>query len=296
MLTREVLRPAAMRVLVIGCLLVAACGPNASGDSGVVDAAHHPDAHPGPDGPMFQQSEVYAHSGSELYRIDTNNLDVIDIGPFGAALGTASMTDIAVDKNGGMVGVSLSKIFSIDPATGTATQLATFNGSGNLTSLSYVPDDPTNPNSTEKLVTAGDTGDVYQVNPSTGATTQIGNFGTYNGHQIVSSGDIVSVYGFGTIATVNATANLSDPDFLATIDPNNGWAATPIGTATTGYDRIFGLAFWGGTVFGFVDNGPTAGTGSLVTIDTTTGVATPVNTEQFRWYGAGVTTIAPIVN
>lgn len=285
-----------MRLLVVASILLAACGPNpGGGDDGTgVDAAH-PDAPSGPDGAIPEQSQVYAHSGTELYRIDTNNLSVIDIGPFGAALGASSMTDIAVDKDGGMVGVSLSKIFSIDPATGTATFTANFNGSGNLTSLSYVPMDPNNPNSAERLVTAGDNGDVLEVDPATGGTTLLGNYGMYMGNQMRSSGDIVSVHGFGTIATIDAGPNLTDPDFLATIDPVT-WAATPIGTASTGYDRIFGLAFWGGTIFGFCDNGSTAGTGSLITVDPQTGVGTPVNTEQFRWYGAGVTTVAPIVN
>jgi hypothetical protein len=281
------------RLLVVITLSLAACGPSTHGDDDGtgVDAHVAPDAHAGPDATVFEQSLVYGHSGSELYRIDTNNLDTIDIGPFGAAL-TGSMTDIAVDKDGNMFGVSFAGTFSIDTDTGTATLLHAFDGSGNLTSLSFVPLDPTDPQSAERLVTSGDNGDVYEVDPQTGATTLLGNYGMNGADQIVSSGDIVSVRGYGTLATVDATADFTDPDYLAIIDPTD-WHATLVGTLSTGVDRIFGLAFWGGTIFGFVDAQGSGG--HLVTIDPDSGVATPATNQTFRWYGAGVTTVAPIV-
>jgi hypothetical protein len=285
------------RISLVLALSFAACGPGtpASPDGSGFDAHGAPDASNRPDAELFEDSQVYGHSPSELYRIDTANLDVIDVGPFGAALGNQSMTDIAINKDGEMYGVSLSKVFSIDPDTGTATEIAPFDGSGNLTSLSFIPLDPEDPTSDEILVTAGDAGNIYQVNLTTGGTTLLGNFGEYLGNQMVSSGDIVSVRGFGTVVTVDATADFADPDFLATIDTTT-WVATPVGTASTGYNRVFGVGFWGGTIFGFVDNGSAAGTGNLITIDPVTGVGAPVTQQSFRWYGAGVTTIAPIVN
>jgi hypothetical protein len=286
-------------VLALSALSFAACGhadPGAPDASGV-DATGAPDGSNRPDGMQTDQSRVYGHSQHDLYRIDTGNLNPVLIGSFGAALGAQSMTDIAINKDGEMYGVSLSKIFSIDPDTAEATELAAFDGGSNLTSLSFVPLDDTDPTSAERLVTAGDAGDVFEINITTdpGATTLLGNFGTYLGEQIVSSGDIVSVRGFGTLVTVDATADFADPDFLATVNTDT-WVATPIGTTSTGFDRIFGLGFWGGTIFGFVDNGGTANTGNLITIDPDTGVGTAATNQSFRWYGAGVTTIAPIVN
>lgn len=275
--------------------LLAACGRSSGGDA--PDAAgadaSTPDADNSPDADPSEFSRVYAHSGQNLYRIDTSNLDVIEIGPFNT--GGPSITDIAVDKNDVMLGVSLSKIWDIDTGTGAATEKATFQGSGNLTSLSFVPVDPDNPDSDERLVTATDQGDVYEINPETGVETLLGNYGMHQGEQIRSSGDIVSVRGLGTFATVTVTDALSDPDLLAEIDTDT-WDATPIGTATTGYDKVFGLGYWGGTFFGFVDNSPGEETGTMITIDSTTGVGTPATTSQFRWYGAGVTTDAPIVD
>lgn len=275
--------------------LAAGCGrasPDGAPDSDPgVDAAVDG---PGTDGTPAEQSLVYAHSGQTLYRIETSDLEVIEIGPFGAAVGTASITDIAIDKDGRMIGVSLRKIFEIDEATGTATELQEFTGADGFTSLSFVPVDPEDPDSAERLIAANDQGEVFEIDPETGDATMVGAYGMHGDQQIRSSGDIVSIRGYGTLATVTLGDTLTDPDFLALIDTTT-WQATVIGTAGTGYDRIFGLGFWGGTIFGFVDD-VGEGRGELVTIDRTTGVASPAVISPFRWYGAGVTTTAPIVD
>ncbi len=277
-------------------LLATACGRGVPADPdaevGSIDGGDEIDARPGSDALPPDYTTVYAQSGTTLYRVDTDTLDLIEIGPFGAALGTASMTDIAIDKDDEMFGCSLSKIFSIDETTGTATYIADFSGVSNLTSLSFVPMSDL-PDSAERLVAATSGGDVYEISKTTGAATLLGNYGMNGQAQIASSGDIVSVRGFGTLATVNASTDFSDDDFLAWIDPVT-WQATLIGTASTGFDRIFGIGFWGGTVYGFVDGG--VDTGAFITIDTTTGVGTLVEAGQVRWYGAGVTTDAPIVD
>lgn len=273
-------------------LALAACsngaktsGPDAHGAG--IDA--DPNA---PDAPALEQSKVYAHSGKELYRLDTRTNAIADIGPFGSALGTASMTDIAVDKNGTMIGVSLSKIWTIDPMTGAATLLSPFaSGTPNVTSLSFVPTNLDDPNSAEILVAADDKGDVLQIDPQTGATTKVGNYGMSNGQQIVSSGDIVAVRGAGIFATVNLGTTLSDPDRLAKIDPGT-WQATLVG-GSLGFDKFFGLGYWGGTLYGFVDQG--TGAGAIIAIDPQTGATQAPLTGPVEWFGAGVTTDAPIV-
>ena len=91
------------------------------------------------------------------------------------------------------------------------------------------------PTGDEVLVASALDGSFYRIDPTTGASTPIGNYG--NG--LTSSGDIVSVRGFGTVATVkqNGVGN----DWLARVDPSSG-AATPIGD--TGVTNIWGVGFW----------------------------------------------------
>jgi hypothetical protein len=273
-------------------VMLVACGPSVTGDDDDTDA-RTTDASidsPGSDGNNSLPSRVYAHSGQMLYRIDTMTMAVIPIGPF-LNLDTQSMTDIAVDRDERMIGVTLDRIFEVNVATGEATFLADFTGTDNLTSLSFVPANPANPDGPEMLVAATDTGAVIRIDVvgSTATSTVIGDYGQHQGVDIISSGDIVYVKDFGTVATVDVG---NGPDYVATLDPNNGWQATVIG-AGTGYDKIFGVAFWGGTLYGFTDDGASAG--SFVRLDIVSGGATLIQAGAIRWFGAGVTTIAPII-
>jgi len=273
---------------------VVGCGPSVTGDDddtidGSADAPVNIDAWG--DGSEQLPSRVYAHSGQMLYRIDTQTMAVIPIGPF-ANLGTQSMTDIAVDRDERMIGVTLNRIFEVDVTTGAATFLADFTGTDNLTSLSFVPADPLQPDGLEMLVAATDTGAVIRIDVTgtTATSTVIGDYGQYMNTDIISSGDIVYVKDYGTVATVDVA---NGPDYLAILDPANGWSATVVGTGT-GFDKIFGIAFWGGVLYGFTDDGTDAG--SFVRLDRATGAGTLISAGTVRWYGAGVTTIAPIID
>jgi len=285
----------ALKTLGIAVLLwSAACGPGArtgvDGDPGadgrVVDAGPQIDSL----APDF--SKVYAHSGSELYRIDTLTLAPQLIGPL-TGLGTQSLTDLAIDGDDNMLGITLDKLYSIDAATGAATLIAPLDASApNFTSLSFVPLDPNQSSGPERLVAATDDGTVYEIDQTTGTTQVIGSYGSTAAGTIASSGDLMGVRGFGIYATVTIGLPFSNPDYLARIDPVT-WQATPLGVGTT-YDRIFGIGFWRGTLYGFVDLGDGLG-GTIVELDPNTGAATPVNQSTIRWYGAGVTTDAPII-
>lgn len=286
----------AMRSAVPLLLLLAACGPSHGGgdDDTPVDAridARLPDGAPG-DGNQELPSRVFAHSGTTLYRIDITTLATTRIGDF-TNLGTQTMLDLAVDRDERMIGVTRDKIFEIDQTTAAATFLADFGGVRGFSSLSFVPADPANPDGPEVLISANDQGVVYRIDiaGATATAVSVGSYGTQGATVIGSSGDIVSVRGFGTVATVNVGTG---PDFLARLDPANGWRATVIGTGT-GFDNIFGLGFWEGKLYGFVDDGFTAGTGAIVDIDPQTGAATLVRAGDIRWFGAGVTTEAPLI-
>jgi hypothetical protein len=268
------------------CVALAACGPpdHASDDDddtgdivdgGLADAGGA-DAMPEP---FF--GKVYAHSFFNLYAVNPDTFDVALIGPFiwPVEVGTDEMmTDIAVDHDGNIIGISYGAVYAVDHDTAACTLLAPLSGQ-EFNGLSFIPAGAIDPNSEEILVGTGLSGLLYKIDPATGASTEIGDYGGV----IESSGDIVSVDGFGTVATVK---NGSTNDYLARIDPVTG-VATIIGT--TGKPDIWGVGFWKGKVFGFV------ATNEFMLIDATTGVATYISTGPENWTGAGVTTSAPII-
>jgi hypothetical protein len=274
--------------------LLSACGPaNRDGDS--VDAATGgggSDSGSGSGGGSNESdSRVYAHSGSKLFRIDTNNLGTVEVGTM-SGLGTQSLTDLAIDKTDKMIGVTLDKLYSIDPQSGATTLIRDLSASAKgFTSLSYVPSDLNDPASEDILVAANSVGDVFSIDSAAGTATKLGSYGTVAAGRVGSSGDLIGVRGLGIYATVNVGTDPTAQDYLARIDPAT-WTATPLGTGT-GFNDIFGLGYWRGTIYGFVSIDATHG--KIITIDPNTGAGTEVLSGAIRWYGAGVTTDAPIL-
>src|SRR5205085_8428749 len=129
------------------------------------------------------------------------------------------------------------------------------------------------------VATRNSDGIVFRIDPNTGATTQIGNMGAFS-----SSGDLVSVDQLGTLQTAD---NGLGADRLVRLAPNS-FAATPIGT-DIGFAEIWGIAFWKDKVFGFTNGG------EFITIDPNTGVGSLVQGGGPQWWGAAVTTLAPVV-
>jgi len=271
------------RAVLATIIITGACGPSERTGN------DQPDARGASGDSQLPSSRVYAHSGSKLYQIDAQTYAPVEIGTMGG-IGTQSLTDLAIDKGDRMIGVTLDKLYTINATTGTATLVTDLSTTARgLTSLSFVPADINNPSSTDILVSANDQGDVFAVDATNGSATKIGSYGTVATGKVISSGDLIGVQGLGIYATVDV--GTEPEDYLARIDPTT-WKATPIGSGT-GYDDIFGLAFWQGKIYGFVAG---AGeTGKIITIDKDTGAATEVQSGVVRWYGAGVATDAPII-
>jgi hypothetical protein len=281
-----------MAMVVLG-LLVVACGPadpntswnnnNGGGgdggqpqhDGGVTDGAVADAFTP------LVTDKVYAHSADTLFEVDPNDLTVSVVGPFGWPAGYTGeqMTDIALDEEGNMVGVSFYEVFAVDKDTAQCTHLAPLSGSG-FNGLSWVEGVDIEPG-VPTLVGVDQMGTYVRIDPNTGQSTPVGSYGGGFG----SSGDLVFVRGAGAFAT--ATHFSYGSDVLVRVDPSTG-AVTVIGE--TGYQDIWGLAYWGGQVFGFTDSG------QFLLIDTTTGAGSLVESTSYRFWGAGVTTVAPIVN
>lgn len=270
-----------MRTLAGLAICVAACSPT-RGDVGTGD---NPDGNTGADAPdpptpdAAVQVFVYAHTSSTLYKVDPDTLAITIVGNFNFPTGSESITDIAIDKAGLMVGISFNAVYRIDTTNATGMRLSTglpglFNG------LSFVPAAQIGQTGDDILVATRNTdGQVFQINPTTGAATMIGNMGGY-----VSSGDLVSVATLGTFQTVD---NGSGPDKLVRLAPSS-FTATTVGT-DIGFAEIWGIAFWKDKVFGFTNGG------QFITIDPTTGVGTLVQGNGPQWWGAAVTTVAPVI-
>jgi hypothetical protein len=178
-----------------------------------------------------------------------------------------------------MIGISFDSVYRVDPTTAHATRLT--NGlTGTFNGLSFVPATMVGQTGDDVLVASrADDGAIFKVDPMTGTTTQIGNMGSYT-----SSGDIVAVAGFGTMLTAgNGLSN----DQLVTLAPST-FSASPIGSSI-GYASIWGVAFWKNKIFGFTNGG------DFILIDPTTGAGTLVQSGGPQWWGAAVTTIAPVL-
>ncbi len=282
-----------MRTLVLVTAILAACDPT-SRDQPSVDAAgdtRDPDVDAPP---AVDMSRIYAHSGGTLYRMNPLTLTAIPIGAM-TGIGTQSLLDLAVDKDDKIVGITRDTLYSLDATTGAATLITDLSAAAKgYTSLSYAPTNPLDPSSPEILVSANDQGDVFRIDitGNMAVPTKIGSYGTTTGGKVVSSGDLIGVRGFGIYATVDVGTGTTD--YLAKIDPGNGWKAT-VAPMSTGFDKIFGLGFWGGKIYGFVDNGFSVGGGKMIEIDPVTGVGTLLSSADIRWFGAGVATTAPII-
>jgi outer membrane protein assembly factor BamB len=116
------------------------------------------------------------------------------------------------------------------------------------------------------VLSAGST--LFQVDPATGRTTRIGDFGS----GASSSGDITGV--------PEGDLYLASPgDNLFRVNVTTG-AATLVGAI--GFAAVYGLVWWDGLIYGF-----TAG-GQIVAIDMATGRGRVVATPGQPFWGAAV--------
>lgn len=222
--------------------------------------------------------EVFAHSGTTLYRLDPATKKVTVVGPF-ASCGFSEVIDIAIDKDGSMFATTFGGLYRVDKQTALCTHIA---DGGYPNSLSFVPEGTVDP-AAEALV--GYQGSSYvRIDPKTGSTQTIGAIsGGY-----FSSGDIVSVIGGGTYLTVQGNGCA---DCIIEVDPKSGDMKKMIGPL--GKAEVYGLAFWGGSAYGF------SSAGVLFQIDLATAATTfipmPNPPPGLSFYGAGSTTSAPLM-
>lgn len=231
----------------------------------------------GTGGVVNEVAEVFAHSAYELYKLDPITKAVTTVGTF-QGCDFSAVIDIAINKDGAMYATTFGGLYTVDKTTAKCSLIA---GGSYPNSLSFVPQGTVDPGA-EALV--GYQGSTYvRIDLTSGAVTSIGAIG--GGY--VSSGDIVSVIGGGTYLTVYGNAC---GDCIIEVDPKSGALKKMIGPL--GHGGVYGLAFWGGSAYGF------SSFGELFQIDLSNGTSTiipmPSAPPGLSFNGAGSTTSAPL--
>lgn len=240
--------------------------------------------------------EIYGHSDKVLYRLDPKTNDVVEVGSF---RGCAPVVDLAMDENANIFADSYDALYTVDKTTGECTQIAT--GKDLPNSLAFVPRGTVD-GDREALV-GFDDADYVRIDVATGQKSRIGSLKAGN---LISSGDIASVKGGSTYLTVKPNPKVStktcqndkeckrcmDADCLVEIDPSDGHMIKNWGPIE--HKDVFGLAFWGGKVYGFDKSGQlfevTFGTSQIITKD----IPIPSKPSDLSFWGAGSSTSVPI--
>ncbi len=297
MLDRNSLVPALAALLFAGCaddtsrFIADGGGLDAASDAaepvdlgGPVDRGVIPIRDTGSD---LSTTLVYAHSETVLYEVNPRTNMFRRIGTFTFPSGDRnnhSMNDLAVDADGIVVGNTQDALYRIDPDTARCTLVRALPDGNNFVGLSYLAAGAIPGTTSEVLVGGASNGTYWRIDPTTGMSTRLGQL-RMGGTNFLLSGDIVSTAA-GTFATVRRSNAMSGAhDLLATMNPSTG-ELTVIGD--TGADRIFGLAYYRNTLYGFTS------TGQFISINVRTGVGTVVSMPAMQFYGAGVTTTVPI--
>lgn len=285
-----------------------AAAPQDAGPQGPPDAGRMPDAGPKPDaGPNLADVLIYAHSRNVLYTFSPYTNTVEEIGEFHTAGGgeVPFMADLAVDSEGVIITSSQRyreqppAIWLVDPETAEVTLIGEFPlNQASFNALTFLAREES-PDGTEMLIGATDDGAYFEIDRE---TAQMEYLGAYP-DDWVSSGDIVSVDGLGTFATLKRSDYPVDvlakiefwPDGTSRVAPIGG-ICPPSGTANCpdeGQDfrQLFGLGYWGENLYGFSNSG------QLIRIDRDNGrgevVSTATGADSF--WGAGVTVEVPVV-
>jgi hypothetical protein len=292
-------------LLVLLVALAAGCsrrsGGDRGGDSGPSDAgtpdAAAPDtsfdAGPRPDGgPALEEVVIYAHSRDTLYSFSPYTLTVVEVGVFRNPDGSQApfMLDLAVDSEGVVYTTSDASLYEVDPETADVTQIGEYDlGGDRLFALSFLARDELRADY-EALVGAANSGAYYEVDRASVATTYLGQYP--DGWS--SSGDIVSVAGLGTFATVRRSDFPSDV-LVQILFASDGTSTVvvkgPIRGGGSDFTQLFGLGYWGRVLYAFSNDG------QLIEVDRDTGAGSLVSTETgtTQFWGAGVTTRVPVL-
>lgn len=255
------------------------CDEDKDGD-GIPDISDVFPDDPGQPG-IVVPKKIYAHSSSALYTVDVDTYAVGNIGGFKWPNdgGGHAMTDVAIDRNGVLYGVTFDRLYVCNPGTATCFNLGTLPGSYN--GLTWIPAGIIDPDK-DTLIGITNPGAWVQLSIKGGMVTakQLGSYGA----NYSSAGDAFSIEGVGTFAAVNKVGLNST--VIVTVDPTNGKVTGEL-AVTNGYNSVYGLAGWEGLILAFDSSS------QMIKIDPVTKVVTNLGAKGVSWWGAGVGTLIP---
>lgn len=232
--------------------------------------------------------EVYGHGPNDLFRLDpTNNNLVTLVGSFENC--ASGIIDIAIDKDNNILGVSTTALWSINRDSGACTKIA----DGSFpNSLSFVPEGTLDAN--KEALVGYEVANYVRIDPASG-NKQIVTTGALTGG-LESSGDIVSVDGGAdgnaTYLTVRGPG-CADIDCLVEIDPITGAVLQNFGSV--GFDDVFGLAYWGGSAYGFAREGDVFEITFNGSVVSSQAITIPNPPSDLEFWGAGSSTLVPLL-
>ena len=263
-----------------------------------------PDRPPLPDGVTIPDAlMMYAHSREELYAISPGSLKLTLKGTFtfdkSVPVNEHSINDIAMTGDGRLFALSKTNIYEINIKTVKATKVAQVQAGTKpppLVALTF--------EKSGKLLGSDMDGAFYRIYYKAGSGKPMGTvetLGTY-GQGLGSSGDLVATKD-GTIFGVsqkglNAT---DDNNIMIKVRLPTGTGAKNLATAgcKLGHGKVWGLAYWAGTIYGFTrgDNKD----GKMLSIKPDGGDVTKtctvkvIKTYPYEFWGAAVSPLAPIL-
>src|SRR5690349_21796055 len=114
-----------MRRVLLVVIACAACG-SSTRPGGQNDAHGSGDGNggggDGSGGPPGSTS-IYAHDANTLYRVDPDTYAVTMVGTFDFGA-FEQMTDLGIDANGNLIGVTFFSVYKVDPTTAHCTNLS----------------------------------------------------------------------------------------------------------------------------------------------------------------------------
>lgn len=263
-----------------------------------IDAALEVDADVSqPDAAPPSDDIIYAHTPLRLYAFRPSTRELSEVGAFSCMSPSDTVIDLAVNGEGRMYATSYTALLHVDPRTGACTAIPSPAG-GFPNSLSFVPAGTVFPDAEALVGYQGIDGEesYVRIDLMTGAKTTIGTLNDpASATKYRSSGDLVAVKGSleRAILTVRAVAaDAASTDLLAEVNPTNGRILKIAGD--TRQVNVWGLAFWAGKAYGFSNDGRVTQMNLPDVLAHDVDVVNKTFTTSFVWYGAAVTTNAPL--